>query len=91
MTTLLSIPQLIELGFNQNEAKVYLSIIKFNESDANRIIKDTKFHKNIVYDNLEKLINKGLITYIQKDKKRIYKLEHSQNLIVFFQKKKRRN
>ncbi|MCA9496199.1 MAG: hypothetical protein KC589_04615 [Nanoarchaeota archaeon] len=84
----LNINTLIELGFNKNEAKVYLSIIKFNESDANRIIKDTKFHKNIVYDNLEKLVNKGLLTYIQKDKKRIYKLENSLNLVNFFNKKK---
>ena len=88
MTTILTENTLIELGFNKNEAKVYLSLIKFGESDANQLIKDTKFHKNIIYDNLEKLINKGLVSYIQSDNKKIYKLENSNNLIEFFISKK---
>ncbi len=72
---------LIKLGLNKNEAKVYLSLIKFGESDANQIIKDTKFHKNIVYDNLDKLINKGLITYISDGKKRIFSISSSEMLV----------
>ncbi len=46
MTTM-EIEDLIRIGFNKNEAKVYLSLIKFGKADANRIIKDTYlFSKN---------------------------------------------
>lgn len=81
MTTMITDENLIKLGFNQNEAKVYLSLVKFGKSDANQIIKDTKFHKNIVYDNLEKLINKGLVTYIIEGKKRIFSISSPDMLV----------
>ena len=80
-TKMIEITELIELGMNKNEAKVYLSLIKFRETDAHQIIQDTKFHKNIVYDNLEKLIDKGLITFILEGNKKIFKLTSSSAII----------
>lgn len=82
MTTMLKIENLIKLGLNKNESKVYISLTKFGKTDANQIIKDTKFHKNIVYDNLDKLINKGLATYIIDGKKRVYSLTSPDTLIT---------
>lgn len=79
----------IKLGFNKNEAIVYLSLIKFGESDANQLINDTKFHKNIVYDNLEKLIDKGLITYIIEEGRRVYKIASPNALIQFFEEQEK--
>ena len=70
MTTM-EIENLVELGFNKNEAIVLLALLKVGKSDANQIIKATKFHKNIVYDNLEKLIDKGLITFIKEKGRKV--------------------
>jgi sugar-specific transcriptional regulator TrmB len=81
--------ELIKLGFNKNEAIVYLSLIKFKKADANQIIKDTKFHKNIVYDNLEKLIDKGLITFIIEESKKVFQLSPSDMLIQFFEEQEK--
>ena len=75
---------LIEIGFNRNEAKVYLSLIKFGKADAHQLIQYTKFHKNIIYDNLEKLIDKGLVTYILEGGRKVFKLASSNMLIEFF-------
>lgn len=83
MTTMLTVENLIKLGFNRNEAKVYLSLIKFGKTSANQLIKDTRFHKNIVYDNLDKLINKGLVTYIIEENKRVYVASSPDMLIDF--------
>ncbi len=80
-TKMIEITDLIKLGMNKNEAKTYLSLIKFKEAPALRIIQDTKFHKNIVYDNLEKLIDKGLVTFIQEGNKKIFKLTSSNAII----------
>lgn len=79
--------QLIELGFNKNEAKVYLALIKFGKADANQLIKHTKFHKNIVYDNLEKLIDKGLVTYIVEEGRRLFKVASPNMLVELFEEK----
>src|SRR3989344_9657538 len=80
-TKMIEITELIKLGMNKNEAKVYLSLIRFRESDARQIIQDTKFHKNIVYDNLEKLIDKGLITFILEGNKKIFQLTSSNAIL----------
>lgn len=77
--------ELIKLGFNKNEALVYLSLIKFKKADALQIIKDTKFHKNIVYDNLEKLIDKGLVTFVLEEGRKSFQLAPSNMLIQFFE------
>jgi len=86
MTTMLNVGNLIKLGLNQNEAKVYLSLIKFGKADAHELIKDTKFHKNIVYDNLDKLINKGLVSYIVEGKKRVFVVSSPEMLIELVDK-----
>ncbi len=88
MTTM-QLEDLTELGFNKNEAKVYLSLIRFRSADAHKLIQDTKFHKNIVYDNLDKLIDKGLITYIIQEGKKIFKISSPHMLTEFFIDKER--
>ncbi len=79
--------EFIELGFNKNEAKVYLSLLKYGKADAKQIIKDTGFHKNIIYDNLDKLIEKGLVSYITESARRIYIVEPAEQLIEFIEQK----
>ena len=88
MTTM-EIKNLVELGFNKNEAIVLLALLKVGKSDANQIIKATKFHKNIVYDNLEKLIDKGLITFIKEKGRKVFSPKHSDILKNYFQKKEK--
>ncbi len=85
MTTM-EITDLIELGFNKNEAKVYFSLAKFGKAEAGKIIADTKFHKNIVYDNLEKLIDKGIVSFITENKVKVFQIADSQMLVEIFEK-----
>ena len=80
----MQLSELLGLGFNRNEAKVYLAIIRFGEADAPTLIKETKLHKNIVYDNLYKLIDRGLISYIIEDKRRVFRMEPAHALSDLF-------
>ncbi|MFH1850588.1 MAG: helix-turn-helix domain-containing protein [archaeon] len=61
-----------KIGLNRNEAKVYLALVRRGSATAGVLIKDTAFHRNIVYDNLEKLIDRGLATYIISDGKKLF-------------------
>ena len=81
----MEIADFIKLGFNKNEAIVYMSLIKFGKADANRLIKDTKFHKNIVYDNLEKLIDKGLITFVIEEGRKVFTVASPRMLPEYFE------
>jgi sugar-specific transcriptional regulator TrmB len=83
----MELTELLKLGFNKNEAKVYLALIKFGKADAREIINETKFHKNIVYDNLEKLIDRGLVSFIMEGKKRVFQVNSSDSLVNLFEEK----
>lgn len=76
---------LVELGFNNNEAEVYCALASYGRSDANQIIRKTKFHKNIVYDNLNKLIDKGLVTFINEKSRRVFILAPGKMLVKFIE------
>lgn len=88
MTTM-NFEDLIKLGFNKNEAKVYLSLVKFGKADANQLIKETNFHKNIVYDNLEKLIDKGLVTFIIEEYRKVFRAAPPNMLIQLFEEEEK--
>lgn len=64
--------QFVKLGLNVNEAKVYVMLLKSGSTSAGKLIKATGFHRNIVYDNLEKLADKGLVTFIIEGKKKVF-------------------
>jgi sugar-specific transcriptional regulator TrmB len=80
---------LIKLGFNRNEAVVYLSLVKFGKADAGRLIKDTKFHKNIVYDNLDKLINKGLVSYVAEEGRKVFQISSSDMIVKMIEEEEK--
>lgn len=83
----MNIKDLIEIGFAKNEALVYVTLARYKESNANQIIKETKLHKKIVYENLEKLIDKGLISFIIEGKIRVYKLNSPESLEQLYEEK----
>ena len=56
--------ELEKLGLNKNESIVYVELMKFGKATAGELIKKTQFHRTIIYDNLDKLIDKGLVSYI---------------------------
>jgi len=79
----------LKLGFNKNEARVYLSLIKFEKADARQLIQDTKFHKNIVYDNLERLIDKGLVTFIIEEGRKLFSITKPKMLSSYFEEQEK--
>lgn len=59
-----------ELGLTENEAKIYLFLLKKGATTTGSIIKETKISNSRVYASLNTLQDKGLITYtIQKNGK----------------------
>jgi len=50
------------LGIPANEAKVYLALIQLKQSSAGEIIKTTNLHRSVVYESLDRLTDKKLIS-----------------------------
>jgi sugar-specific transcriptional regulator TrmB len=78
---------LLELGLTNNEAEVYLILLKLKESKAYDIAKQTTISRSHVYDSLNILTAKGLANYLTKNKKRFYRITNPENLINILKEK----
>lgn len=58
-----------QLGFSQNEAKVYLALLELGETPAGNLIKKTGLHRNIVYTELNRLVGRNLAVKVRKKRK----------------------
>ena len=73
--------ELKQLGLNDNEIKVYVTMLKIGLSTASTISEKTGLYRPYVYDTLEKLIDKGLVSYVIKDNKKHFQADHPKKLI----------
>lgn len=85
----MNIDELTSLGLTKNEAEIYLILAKFYEIDAKSIIQETKFHKKIVYDNLHRLIDKGFVTSVIKDKRNFFSLASPNMLSIYIEEQEK--
>lgn len=76
------------LGLNKNEAKVYYALLIKGEATAQELVKSMGVYRNIVYDNLEKLMEKGLVSFINEGSKRKFIAEKPTAIIDFLESKK---
>ena len=58
-----------EAGLTTNESLVYKALLELGPSQAGIISRKTGLHRRTVYDTTERLIQKGIIGYILKNKK----------------------
>ena len=58
---------LSKLGFSPSEIKVYLHLLKTGSSYANKISSETKINRTNVYEALDRLTSKGVISFIAKN------------------------
>jgi sugar-specific transcriptional regulator TrmB len=76
------------LGLNKNEAKVYYALLLKGEASAQELVKSLGVYRNIVYDNLEKLIEKGLVSFVKDGTKRKFIAEKPSAIVEFLESKK---
>jgi len=82
--------QLEELGLTKNEAKIYLFLLKIGETTTGAVIKETGIANSRVYESINSLINKGLVSYnVQKDGKHFSAASPSKFSELEEQRKKR--
>ena len=73
--------ELKELGFSDNEAKVYLASLKLASASVARIAEITDLPRPTVYDILDSLTSKGLVTSFKKEKKLYYSTLNPRTLL----------
>lgn len=79
-----------EIGLTPNESKVYVSLIGLGSSSATQIIQKTGLHRAVIYDLLERLIEKGLVGYAITGRKKFFEATNPQRLKEILEEKEQR-
>lgn len=77
------------IGLTETELNVYKTLLRTGMSLAADVIKSTQVHRATAYDVLNRLIEKGLASYIVKNKKKYYKAAAPGRIIEIFEEKKK--
>lgn len=75
------------LGLSPSEIKVYLYLVNKESGYANKISADTKINRTNVYEALDRLIGKGLISYITKNKVKSFEARKPESLLLLVDEK----
>jgi len=79
---------LMKFGLNKNESRVYYALLNKKEATASELLKSSNLHRNIIYDNLERLIEKGLVSFVIDKKVKRFVAEDPKTILGFLNSKK---
>ena len=77
-----------QLGLTKIEAKVYLALLKIGSTTTGPLVRATELHRATVYDVLKRLIEKGLVNYIIKEKTKYFEATKPGHLVDILKEEK---
>ena len=75
---------------NKYQLKIYLALLELGETNAGPIKKKTKLQNSVVHLCLGNLVDKGLVNYVEKGRRKFYNATKPEHLIGFLDEKRRR-
>lgn len=78
------------IGLTKNEIKIYLTLLELGSTTSGAIIKTTGIHTSKVYDGLERLADKGLVTHVIISNIKHFQAVNPERLIDFLDDKKKK-
>lgn len=79
--------ELLRIGLTQGEAKVYIALSELGSSTVGPIVKKAGIASSNVYDILNRLLEKGIVSYILQHKIKYFQAARPQTLFDFLKKK----
>ena len=83
------IQALENMGLSSAEIRVYLSLLKHGETTSGPVVTDTNMQSSVVHRVLNKLVDKGLASYIVIKSNRHYQAATPKDLVKFLDNKKK--
>ncbi len=78
-----------QIGLTKGEIKVYLTLLKLGESTTGNIIQEAQISSGKIYEILDKLIKKGLVSYILKDRTKYFTASSPNRILDYLNEKER--
>ena len=77
-----------QLGLTRIEAEVYIALLKIGSTTTGPLVKASELHRATVYDVLKRLMEKGLVNYIIKEKTKYFEATAPEHLLDIVQEQK---
>ncbi|MCK4552857.1 hypothetical protein KAT80_01510 [Candidatus Pacearchaeota archaeon] len=84
----MNLDKLEEIGFTQRERKVYVALLEIGLTSVGAIIKKSGIPSSKIYETLDKLIKKGLVSFVVKNNKKYYQPSNPKTILKFMDEKK---
>lgn len=81
---------LFDLGLTKNEVTIYITLLKRGPSSAYELSKLSGIYRVHVYDKLEQLIEKGLVTYVIVGRRKTYQAASPVKILDLIEERKRK-
>jgi sugar-specific transcriptional regulator TrmB len=79
-----------ELGLNRRESICYTALLELGSSKVGEIVKKTGIPSSKIYEILDKLIKRGLASYVIKSNVKHYQASDPKSLINYIEEKKKK-
>ena len=81
---------LTSLGFTDNEVLIYITLLKTGPTTAYELGKKTGIYRVHIYDKIEQLTQKRLVTHVNRGSKRFFSAAHPSQILNIIENKKKR-
>ncbi|MFH1053867.1 MAG: helix-turn-helix domain-containing protein [Candidatus Woesearchaeota archaeon] len=85
----MNVETLENIGLSSNESKVYMALLELGSSLAGKITERSKVNRRTVYDVLESLINKGLVSYIIEANRKVFEAADPTRILELIKEKEK--
>src|SRR3989344_4960818 len=85
--TKMDMKPLERIGLTKSEIAVYLALLKLGQTTAGPIVDEARVTRSKIYDILERLKNKGLVSYIVKESTKHFSAANPNNILEYVSKK----
>jgi len=83
--------QILEkIGLTKTEIKIYLALLSLGQSTTTGIIREAQIHASKVYEYLDKLVQKGLVSYVIKSNRKYFSASNPESLKELLKEKERK-
>ncbi len=76
-----------ELGLTNNEIEVYLTLLRKGSISVNEIAERSGLHRQAVYDALDRLLEKGFVSFVTKNNKKYFQGINPEKIMEFIKEK----
>lgn len=84
---MVDLEKLKEIGLSDSEIKIYTALLRLGEATVVEISKDSGLHRTNIYDSLEQLKEKGLVSFLYKENKQYFRAISPDRLLDYLKER----